>query len=202
MRGVGTDITEEHEAKRRLSETLDQLQHANRALALVNSELHRQRQQLDVALNNMAHGLCMFDDELQLMIFNARYVELMRLPPDCIRPGVTLREVLQHNVDAGNLAGPAEDHYQDYVTALQQHGSLAFERVLLDGRTIAIRHKPMPEGGWVATYEDITELCEAEAQISHMARHDPLTDLPNRTLFRERMEHGQLERNARSNGPP
>ena len=47
----------------------------------------------------------------------------------------------------------------------------------------------MAGGGWVATYEDITEICHAEAQISHMARHDPLTDLPNRTLFREQMEH-------------
>ena len=187
-RGVGTDITEEHETKRRLSETLDELQHANRALALVNSELHRQRGQLDVALNNMAHGLCMFDDELQLIIFNARYVELMRLPPECIRAGVTLREVLQHNVDVGNLAGPAEDHYQDYVTALQQHGSLAFERVLLDGRTIAIRHKPMPEGGWVATYEDITEQKRAEAKILQLARHDALTGLPNRRLFGEKLE--------------
>jgi diguanylate cyclase (GGDEF)-like protein len=49
--------------------------------------------------------------------------------------------------------------------------------------------EPMAGGGWVATYEDITEICHAEAQISHMARHDPLTDLPNRTLFREQMEH-------------
>jgi diguanylate cyclase (GGDEF)-like protein len=57
------------------------------------------------------------------------------------------------------------------------------------GRALRVVDQPMAGGGWVATYEDITEICEAEAQISHMARHDPLTDLPNRTLFREQMEH-------------
>ncbi|MEA2832280.1 MAG: hypothetical protein QOG66_482 [Methylobacteriaceae bacterium] len=187
-RGVGTDITDEHETKRRLSETLDELQHTNRAFALVNSELQRQRQQLDVALNNMAQGLCMFDDELRLIIYNARYIELMRLSPDFIRPGVTLRDVLQHNVDVGNLPGPAEDHYQEYMTELKQHGSLTLERVLLDGRIIAIKHQPMPDGGWVATYEDISERKRAEAKILQLARHDALTGLPNRRLFGEKLE--------------
>ena len=46
----------------------------------------------------------------------------------------------------------------------------------------------MADGGWVATYEDISERRRAEARIAHMAHHDALTDLPNRVLFRERME--------------
>jgi diguanylate cyclase (GGDEF)-like protein len=48
--------------------------------------------------------------------------------------------------------------------------------------------QPMKSGGWVATFEDITEWEQAQAQISHMARHDSLTGLPNRTLFREELE--------------
>ena len=46
----------------------------------------------------------------------------------------------------------------------------------------------MKGGGWVATFEDITEWEQAQEQISHMARHDALTNLPNRTLFREQLE--------------
>ena len=46
----------------------------------------------------------------------------------------------------------------------------------------------MKNGGWVATFEDITEWEEAQQQIFHMARHDALTNLPNRTLFREQLE--------------
>jgi len=52
---------------------------------------------------------------------------------------------------------------------------------LSDGRTIAVMHEPMPQGGWVATHEDITQLRRIEAQMQYMARHDALTDLPNRT---------------------
>ena len=58
---------------------------------------------------------------------------------------------------------------------------------LPDGRTIAVLNHPMADGGWVATHDDITERRRAEQQIAHMARHDALTGLPNRVLFRERL---------------
>jgi diguanylate cyclase (GGDEF)-like protein len=56
------------------------------------------------------------------------------------------------------------------------------------GRVMRVMEQPMLGGGWVATFEDITEWQKAQAQISHMARHDALTNLPNRTLFREQLE--------------
>jgi GGDEF domain-containing protein len=55
-------------------------------------------------------------------------------------------------------------------------------------RSIRVVHQPMASGGWVATFEDVTEWEQAQRQISHMARHDALTNLPNRTLFRERLD--------------
>ena len=58
-----------------------------------------------------------------------------------------------------------------------------------DGRTIVVVNHPIPGGGWVATHEDITERLRAEAKISHMARHDALTDLPNRMLFHDCLDH-------------
>jgi diguanylate cyclase (GGDEF)-like protein len=56
------------------------------------------------------------------------------------------------------------------------------------GRSLRVVDQPMKGGGWVATFEDITEWQAAQEQISHMARHDALTNLPNRTLFREQLE--------------
>src|SRR5690606_36922928 len=59
---------------------------------------------------------------------------------------------------------------------------------MMDGRTIAIQHHPTPEGGWVATHEDVTEQRQIEARVRHLARHDALTDLPNRVYLREQMD--------------
>ena len=59
---------------------------------------------------------------------------------------------------------------------------------LSDGRIIAITHEPLEGGGWVATHDDVKRLRRIEAKLSHMARHDALTDLPNRVELRERMQ--------------
>ena len=64
----------------------------------------------------------------------------------------------------------------------------SFVERLSDGRSISISYRPMPKGGLVATFEDITERLRAEDRIRHMAHHDALTDLPNRVAFYERME--------------
>jgi len=60
---------------------------------------------------------------------------------------------------------------------------------LSDGRSIVVSRQPMPNGGWVTTHEDITERRRAESQIAHMATHDALTDLPNRVMLRQSLEH-------------
>jgi PleD family two-component response regulator len=69
-----------------------------------------------------------------------------------------------------------------------RRGTTAFMRELVDGPVIAISHQTMDTGGWVSVHEDITERRRTEAQIAYLARHDVLTDLPNRMLFREHLE--------------
>src|SRR5204863_85763 len=59
---------------------------------------------------------------------------------------------------------------------------------LRNGKTIKIRHRPMPGGGWVATHEDITEQRQADVKIEYMAHHDALTELANRVLLNARLE--------------
>src|SRR6185312_13286311 len=76
----------------------------------------------------------------------------------------------------------------DQAEVISRHKSGTHYYELSDGRIIASVYSPTSNGGWVATFEDVTERRLAEAQIMHMARHDALTDLPNRVLFREKME--------------
>jgi diguanylate cyclase (GGDEF)-like protein/PAS domain S-box-containing protein len=143
----------------------------------------------DTILNNMAHGVLMFDTQARLIFCNDRYVEMYGLAPDRVRPGVTLRELLQHRIAAGTFTGDP-DEYVANLLAVMAKGKIASDIVkLADGRVITLVNKPIAGVGWLATHEDITERKVAEEQIAHMARHDALTDLPNRVLLRERLEH-------------
>jgi diguanylate cyclase (GGDEF)-like protein/PAS domain S-box-containing protein len=150
------------------------------------SELQKQKVVLDTALENMSQGLCMFDAEGRIMLFNERYGEMMgrrRLPLQ----GRLLIDVLQDLRSIGEWDGDP-DQFRAGLISEAKAGNTATRIVDRDGRSIRVVDQPMKGGGWVATFEDITEWQQAQQQISHMARHDALTNLPNRTLFREQLE--------------
>jgi len=158
----------------------------SRALA-DQAELERER--LDAAVSNMPIGLCMFDSMQRLIISNKRYAEIYGLPPELTRPGTDLREILEDRIRAGifNASDPERVLQSLLKRAAGEKSSLNLIE-LSDGRTLSVVHQPMAGGGWVATHEDITDRRQAEARIRHMARHDALTNLPNRVLFKERLE--------------
>jgi diguanylate cyclase (GGDEF)-like protein len=163
---------------------------ADRAAAIAN--LREQHLRFNVALNNMSHGLVMVDENFRVIVCNRRYLEIFRLSPAIVKPGATMREVICHSGALGNYRGDnGEERYAIYAERLKS--GVNFDSHLTDGRVIHVIHKPMAEGGWVVIYEDITERHRTEERISHMARHDALTGLANRVLFRERMDEG-LER--------
>src|SRR5262249_15326443 len=87
----------------------------------------------------------------------------------------------------GRWAGESDEFFARLV-ADARAGRGASRVKELHGRTMRIVTQPRKSGGWVATFEDITEWQRAQEQITHMARHDALTNLTNRTLFREELE--------------
>lgn len=153
-------------------------------------ELSEQYRRFDAALNNMSQGLCMLDSNLRVIVCNRRYIEMYGLSPELVKPGVSMREIMEHSCELGiHPNTTAAQLYADYVERLRE-GEHTLHRYLGDGRIIKLNHKRMEHGGWVVTYEDVTERHKAQARVAHMARHDSLTDLPNRTLFREKMGEG------------
>ena len=176
------------------------VERSERSLSGKNKELETARQQLAAALTNMSQGVCFFSGTQQLVVCNQRYCELYDLPAGAIKPGVTVVEVDDLRRVAGSLpieeSGEHLDPQRAVYTENQPHYWVA---ELRNGRTIAINHQPMPDGGWVATHEDITARREAEAKITFLARHDVLTGLANRALFQERLEQAlaQAERGKR-----
>jgi diguanylate cyclase (GGDEF)-like protein len=163
----------------------DKLEFDNQLLAAREKELTTQNIRFDAALNNMTHGLAMFDKDNRLTVANRRYVEMYGLSQESARPGRTLREMLQARAAAGTYGGNVDQYVgRRYVQGTVEHKTTEIP----DGRTINIVNCWMPDGGWVSTHQDVTEQRRSEERIAHMARHDALTGLPNRLLFRERME--------------
>ena len=178
-----------------MAEELDELNRgleslvAERTTALRDREaqLRAQNLRFDAALNNMSHGLLMFDANGRMAICNQRYLELYGLSADIVKPGLSVGDLLQARSATGTFFGDA-DKYVASLNAKIASGE-TYDRMveLPDGRTISIVSRPMAGGGWVVTHEDVSERRRAEKQIAHMAHHDALTDLPNRVLLRQRL---------------
>jgi diguanylate cyclase (GGDEF)-like protein len=157
------------------------------ALGEREEELRAQNLRFDTALSNMSQALLLFDAAGRLVICNHRYCEMYDLAPELVKPGITVKELLA--LRTGN--GVSSEDQSGYVSSLKAAATegRTLNRLLElnDGRTIAVVMSPMADGGWLVTHEDISERRRAEKQIAHMARHDALTDLPNRVLLHERL---------------
>ncbi|NUR12041.1 MAG: EAL domain-containing protein, partial [Bradyrhizobium sp.] len=177
----------------KFEEIIDQLSTARRQLEGSQRELQEQKLRLDTAINNMVEGLCMFDAEKRLVVCNERYALLYQLPPELLRTGTSHADIIRHRIVTGILKGESSEGAAERFSS--KLAALPFDAVssrideFADGRLICVTRQPMAGGGWVATHLDVTEQRRSEAKITHMAQHDALTDLPNRVLLRERMEH-------------
>ncbi|HWJ99363.1 MAG TPA: EAL domain-containing protein [Xanthobacteraceae bacterium] len=142
---------------------------------------------LNAALDNMSQGLCFFDEADRLQVVNSRFYDIFHVSREVIKPGMTFLEMLRASVAVGNHGKrTAEDLYREQKEFFVLHPDDNHHYEFADGRIVSVVYRSTAGHGWVATYEDVTERHHAEAKILHMARHDALTDLPNRLLFREK----------------
>ena len=159
---------------------------------------------LDLALENMSQGLCLFDKDERLLLANRRYSEIFRFAEGRIRPGMTLREIIEQGVadvyvDPDIWQPKARAMYARRRAAIQSDDGGVIVEKLSSGISVQMRYRRLPDGAWVATYEDISERLRSEEQISFLARHDSLTGLPNRASFNNRLE-ADLDSARRSGG--
>jgi diguanylate cyclase (GGDEF)-like protein/PAS domain S-box-containing protein len=143
----------------------------------------------DTALSNMPHGLCMFDSRRRIVVSNQKLNQQIGLAPDFELKGASLRYLIDSVVKANLISDVNAQSLIDRLEArLSGIEGAAFDAEMRDGRTLEFTMEPMEKGGMVVLVEDITERKIAEAKISHLARFDALTGLPNRTILRDRME--------------
>ncbi|MCA1400246.1 MULTISPECIES: putative bifunctional diguanylate cyclase/phosphodiesterase [Bradyrhizobium] len=167
----------------------------------VNAWIAKEREaalagQFDTALNNMPHGLCMFSADGRVAVMNHRFIEMMQLSDDFVQRGASATDICNACVLSGSISAAAAQQILYEIESSQRGDIVTSDPDPTKNRSLDWTFQPMAGGGTVVLVEDITERKDAEARISHLARYDELTALPNRVNFRDEigrllaMQHG------------
>jgi diguanylate cyclase (GGDEF)-like protein len=184
-----------------LARAMSQSMIASIHLASVNeqliSQLREKSSQLQATFDHVNQGVAVFDHLGRLLTWNPRHRELHGYPIHLYRPGTHIRQFLDQDLSrSDHLAGGELDP----KALAEPLAPTEFQQTSPDGRALAVERSAMPGGGFVSTSTDITDHKRVEARMLHLAQHDPLTDLPNRLLFQDRLQQA-MARSTRSGSP-
>ncbi len=142
------------------------------AIAEMMGSLKEQRRHLTAALENMSDGMAVFDADLQLVLWNSQFLKLNSYPVGFIRLKQSFTDVIRYNIERGDY-GPGDPEIQlaERVRRAQEGGSVRLEIHRADDRWLEMNRNPMPGGGFVTTYNDITERKRAEAELTRHRDH-------------------------------
>jgi diguanylate cyclase (GGDEF)-like protein/PAS domain S-box-containing protein len=120
------------------------------------ARLESEKLRLDTALNNMTQGLVLYDASARVVLCNQRYLDMYKLSTEVAKPGCHFYDLIQHRKDTGSFEGDVEEFCSTIMRNVAQ-GKITHTPMESAGRSYLIVNKPLAQGGWVATIEDITE---------------------------------------------
>jgi methyl-accepting chemotaxis protein len=159
-------------------------------LAIAIHRLRAQKLRWATALDNMSQGLCLYDAAERLRLYNKRYIEMYGFPPEVVKPGSTLRDVLEYRVRQGTLSGNAADYRANLIATIRAGKTTSNVINSGNGRIISVINRPTAGGGWVGTHEDITERQQLEKEREGMAARESRRATIEAAIssFRERID--------------
>ena len=145
-----TDITERKKAEREIAE---------------KSAL------LETTFESMSQGISVYDADLKLVAYNQKFIDLQGLPPDFLRLGMPYADFFRFNAERGEYGpGDVEEKVRERIDRARRGGAVGIERTRPDGTVLAIQRDPLPEGGCVTTFTDITERRRTEKELVESRR--------------------------------
>ncbi|WP_129641065.1 hybrid sensor histidine kinase/response regulator [Peristeroidobacter agariperforans] len=131
-----------------------------------SQKLRFNREMLEAMMENMPQGISVVDAEMRLVAWNRRYVELLDYPPELMRAGRPIADLMRYNAGRGWYGpGDAEAHVEKRLAHMRAGSPHLSERRRSDGRVIEVRGQPLPDGGYVSTFNDVTTYKHVEAEL-------------------------------------
>jgi PAS domain S-box-containing protein len=140
---------------------------------LAEEKLRDQKVLLDAALQNMSQGLCMFDANGRIVLFNERYRAMMGLPAEFLQ-SLSLVDLMKHRRSTGDFADDPEEFFASVMARVHAGQENTHTVEAENGQTLRVADRPMAGGGWVATFEDISEWQKAQVAIRDYAEREQL----------------------------
>ncbi len=126
----------------------------------------KQNRQLSTALDNMSQGLNVFDAKGRITLLNRRYLEMYNLSPDVVKPGCSLRQLIETRKATGLFSGDVDAYVKKIMDDAAHENKMGYYVPAADGRIVLAKNQGLPGGGWVSTHEDVTEQRHAEQERS------------------------------------
>jgi signal transduction histidine kinase len=134
-------------------------------------ETAESRALLATTLDNMDQGILVLDAAMNVRLWNERIIDLLKLPHGFIHPGLPMADILRFvGLRAGRTPETQEQRTVELLANFRQEWSMTVNNLNPDGRVIETRRRPMPDGGVVITYADVTERSERERLLDEKSR--------------------------------
>jgi diguanylate cyclase (GGDEF)-like protein/PAS domain S-box-containing protein len=155
--------------------------------------LEAEKQRLDTALNNMTQGLVLYDALGHIVICNQRYIDMYKLSTDVVKPGCHFYDLIRHRKATGSFDGDV-DAFCSNIERNVARGEVTHSILQSAGRSVLIVNKPLAQGGWVATIEDITERqnLEQERDRNYAFLHQIIDHIPSQITVKDARDRRYL----------